>query len=858
MSYSFPAPPTSSYTLEGRSPTPSQRIRAAEHEESGAPGFAASILFPDSEESSVDAQMHLAFDYARSSGGTSPLPQPRASLDIESEDSHAVGLPSRRLGQFSSASPPSSSAASTARPPRHDSRAPHLPAHLDLGTGSGSSWLDPSGFRSVPVSPILGFEAAPFPEELGAQATFRRQQQVISGSTEEGGLHVLGRDFLDSPPHRQRHRASSEGGGDRAERGSFREVDESPQAAARDIPLARSRDTNSPSPREGPAPVPNNLPELEPGSTAPTALANWAVDQELEYTVSKLIGEHVLDEVLKDQRAFRMFREYIVTHGGDPVALDLYNDLKVFSDLSTKLRLSSSAILSTYLLKTSPHRLQLPISIRGPVLHSLSSSSSVNLSLLAPLQELLTRVYETEFRGYVQQRLVELVVKRLGSWKVGSGWQGQMGSRQGGTDGLADCYCLLRDNPIVLASEGFAQLTGYSVESIVGRNCRFLQGPGTAPESVTRLRDALNAGERITTMILNYRRNGQPFHNLLCMLPLKSSSGEVRFFLGGQIDVTGAINSLSSLADSSASSDAGSVRNLGKSEARFTPSVQAQTDRLVRASHQYGTLSAAAAQQLAIAPLPSAYLPALPDIPTALDSAVDTGVKPQASTATLNIRRRPSMASIDSASSSSKDSKASKGRVGAGVRGAAEAIAAAATGRSKKKVSKKSELGITVEEYEAAGGADRGGRRINPLMNKLYEFEQTYSRVMLIRQSSREILFCTPELINYCGLPASAEFELVGLEFIKLLVTPLSNGLLSPSGRSHKSSSDDEGTRRLRRNVRLALEKGHAWSGAVGLRPEVKHGLFRKSEKVDVKDCVLHLTPLCTKDGTEAFVAVFG
>ncbi|GAA5921052.1 hypothetical protein JCM1841_005076 [Sporobolomyces salmonicolor] len=855
MSYSFPAPPTSSYKFEGRSPTSNQRIRAAEHEESGAPGFAASILFPDSEDSSVDVERVLSSGYARSSGVSSPLPQPRASLDVESEESHAAGARSRNFGQFSLASPPPSSTTSTARPPRHDSRTAPLPAHLDFGSGSGSSWLDAPGFHSAPASPAsLGFGPVPFPEELGAQAKFRRKQQIIPGSVEEGGLHGLGPAFLDSPPQRQRHRASlSEGDGDRAKRESFLDVDEPPQADARDIPLARSRATNTSSPRGGPTGVPHNLPTLEPGSTAPTALANWAVDQELEYTVSKLIGEHVLDEVLKDPRAFGMFREYIVTHGGAPVALDLYNDLKVFSDLSTKLRLSSSAILSTYLLKTSPHRLQLPISIRGPVLHSLSSSSSVNLSLLAPLQELLTRVYETEFKGYVQQRLVELVVKRLGNWKVGSGWQGKMGARQGGTDGLADCYCLLRDNPIVLASEGFAQLTGYSVESIVGRNCRFLQGPGTAPESVSRLRDALSAGERITTMILNYRRNGQPFHNLLCMLPLKSSNGEVRFFLGGQIDVTGAITSLSTLADSSASSDAGSVRNLGKSDARFTPSVQAQTTRLERASRQYGTLSATAAQQLAIAPPPSAYLPALPVLPTALDSAVGKGLKPQASSTTLNMRRRPSIGSIDSASS--KDSKVSKSRVGAGVRGAAEAIAAAATGRSKK-VSKESELGITLEEYEAAGGADRGGRRINPLMNKLREFEQTYSRVMLIRQSSREILFCTPELINYCALPVSAEFELVGVEFVKLLVTPCSNGLLSPSGRSHKSSADDDGTRRLRRNVRLALEKGHAWSGAVGLRPEVKHGLFRKSEKVDVKDCVLHLTPLCTKDGTEAFVAV--
>ena len=34
----------------------------------------------------------------------------------------------------------------------------------------------------------------------------------------------------------------------------------------------------------------------------------------------------------------------------------------------------------------------------------------------------------------------------------------------------------LPDNPIIFASKGFCELTGYSLENILGRNCRFLQG----------------------------------------------------------------------------------------------------------------------------------------------------------------------------------------------------------------------------------------------------------------------------------------------------------------------------------------------------------------------------------------------
>ena len=55
----------------------------------------------------------------------------------------------------------------------------------------------------------------------------------------------------------------------------------------------------------------------------------------------------------------------------------------------------------------------------------------------------------------------------------------------------------LQDNPIVYANAAFARLTGYTLESVVGRNCRFLQGPATEPDRVARIRVAVAAGEDI-------------------------------------------------------------------------------------------------------------------------------------------------------------------------------------------------------------------------------------------------------------------------------------------------------------------------------------------------------------------------
>ena len=47
------------------------------------------------------------------------------------------------------------------------------------------------------------------------------------------------------------------------------------------------------------------------------------------------------------------------------------------------------------------------------------------------------------------------------------------------------------DNPIVYVSEGFYQLTGYSAEEVLGKNCRFLQGPETDRQTVMEIRDAI-------------------------------------------------------------------------------------------------------------------------------------------------------------------------------------------------------------------------------------------------------------------------------------------------------------------------------------------------------------------------------
>ena len=95
-----------------------------------------------------------------------------------------------------------------------------------------------------------------------------------------------------------------------------------------------------------------------------------------------------------------------------------------------------------------------------------------------------------------------------------------------------------RDQPIVYASPGFVQLTGYPPAEILGRNCRFLQGPGTDAEEVAKMRLGIEKGEEVHVTLLNYRKDGQPFMNHIQVAPMVDHSGKTAFIIGVQCKVS--------------------------------------------------------------------------------------------------------------------------------------------------------------------------------------------------------------------------------------------------------------------------------------------------------------------------------
>jgi len=97
------------------------------------------------------------------------------------------------------------------------------------------------------------------------------------------------------------------------------------------------------------------------------------------------------------------------------------------------------------------------------------------------------------------------------------------------------------ERPLVWVNPAFTAVTGYSFEESVGRNCRFLQGPGTDPAVPARMRRALAAGEPCAETLLNYRADGTAFWNHVVLSPILDADGAVTHYVGIQSDVSGQV-----------------------------------------------------------------------------------------------------------------------------------------------------------------------------------------------------------------------------------------------------------------------------------------------------------------------------
>ena len=105
-------------------------------------------------------------------------------------------------------------------------------------------------------------------------------------------------------------------------------------------------------------------------------------------------------------------------------------------------------------------------------------------------------------------------------------------------NGIIITDALQPDYPIIYCNPAFEEITGYSQTEILGRNCRFLQGPDTNPAARAQIREAIQNGEECRVILRNYRQDETPFWNDLTISPIRDDTGRLTHFVGIQNDIT--------------------------------------------------------------------------------------------------------------------------------------------------------------------------------------------------------------------------------------------------------------------------------------------------------------------------------
>ena len=105
-------------------------------------------------------------------------------------------------------------------------------------------------------------------------------------------------------------------------------------------------------------------------------------------------------------------------------------------------------------------------------------------------------------------------------------------------DGITIASMELPGQPVIYANPAFCRITGYDVDEVIGRNCRFLQGEETDPATLAEIRDAIRQSRSTRVVLRNHRKDGGVFWNELRLSPVVREDGRVTHYVGVQTDIT--------------------------------------------------------------------------------------------------------------------------------------------------------------------------------------------------------------------------------------------------------------------------------------------------------------------------------
>lgn len=546
------------------------------------------------------------------------------------------------------------------------------------------------------------------------------------------------------------------------------------------------------------------------------------VEKEMDWSMRRLLSENIFEQLLEDPLGRHRFRNFLASEGGEEM-LDFYFDLSQYEQQTNNMKSTTEALHDLYLAQDADTQIELPSVYREDLYSQLRVAWEMQVTLSPVRENIRQSLYKDQFQRFVRSLLIEQNRVRLGAFN----------DEDQEYTGLGDCFCLTNpragsENPIVLASPGFVEVTGYPIRSIIGRNCRFLQGPSTAPDSVQRIRDALNAGKPITELLLNYRRDGTPFFCLLSIIPLRDASGQIAYYIGGQTNVTGTLASskgLGFLVGNDLDVD-GEPQSHMKNGYEISPTM----------ARHFG-------QQDAVHTVQSSKM-------ASSTSGSSFGNKRRGAAGAYNPTNASGPSgdrSLDSSAMGRQMSQSSKNGGGGSSSSGSGGFVNKLFGRSKPQSQ------IRVGGPQRLLGAEGAMRQAAPgrLADQMEAFADLYSRLIVFKRHKREVIFVTRSVLQAFGLPTESAGDTYNSELLHADFVSLMQG-------SHKGE-----TKALRGAVQDAVKEGKQISLMTGLRPPKAGfvGRFRGDggEQNIATYRAIHITPMYDRDHSPfAFVAVLG
>jgi PAS domain S-box-containing protein len=81
-------------------------------------------------------------------------------------------------------------------------------------------------------------------------------------------------------------------------------------------------------------------------------------------------------------------------------------------------------------------------------------------------------------------------------------------------------------------------MTGYSIEEVLGKSPRILQGPRTNKKILEQLKNTIRQGKSSQGEVINYKKDGSEFHLKWSIHPIKDAHGNLSHFLSIQEDIS--------------------------------------------------------------------------------------------------------------------------------------------------------------------------------------------------------------------------------------------------------------------------------------------------------------------------------